>query len=85
MGVFPSCSKMLRKIICSLPLFIVQFVFKGYLPHLRSLVKFYVRLLRIYSTSGTENTCLVLHFRPVCFINAAVTQSLLYLFKMLWL
>lgn len=42
LGIFPSCHKMLIEIICSMPLFIGQFVSKGYLPHPRSSVKFYV-------------------------------------------
>lgn len=42
LGDFPSCSKMLIEIICSVSLFIGQFVSKGCLPHPRSLVKFYV-------------------------------------------
>lgn len=42
LGIFPFCCKMLIAIICSLPVFIGQFISKGYLPHPRSLVKFYV-------------------------------------------
>lgn len=42
LGIFPSCSKMLVEIICSTPLCIEQFVSKGYLLYLRSLLKFYV-------------------------------------------
>lgn len=40
LGIFPSKTGI--EIICSMPLFIEQFVLKGYLLYLRSLLKFYV-------------------------------------------